>query len=76
MLLLSFLCSFGKDVVSCVVVSVTYLGHVFFARRCFMCTCVCYLCRFRVFWGGKKMVQRIVELVADYADRVNLTAPE
>ena len=31
---------------------------------------------FVFFGGGKKMVQRIVELVADYADRVNLTAPE
>jgi len=26
-----------------------------------------------VFWGEKKMVQRIVEAVADYEDRVNLT---
>jgi hypothetical protein len=29
---------------------------------------------FVFFWGEKKMVQRIVEVVADYEDRVNLTA--
>jgi hypothetical protein len=56
----------------CVVQSVTYIVLVFFGRR-LVCGCVCYLHRFRVFWGEKKMVQRIVE-VADYEDRVNLTA--
>ena len=65
--------SLGR-VVWCVLQSVTYTVLVFFGRR-LVCGCVCYLYRFLVFWGEKKMVQRIVEVVADYADRVNLTAP-
>ena len=68
-LLLSFLCFLGKDVVSCVVVCVTYIILVFFGRR-FVCSCVCYVYRFRVFWGEKKMVQRITEAVVDYEDRL------
>ena len=65
---------FLGDVVWCVVESVTCIVLVFFGLRCLVCGCVCYLYRFRVFWGEKKMVQRIVEVVADYEDRVNLTA--
>ena len=64
---------FFCDVVWCVDESVTYIVLVFFGRS-LECGCVCYLYRFRVFWGEKKMVQLNVEVVADYEDRVNLTA--
>ena len=75
---------FGESVCVC------YLCSCVFLRRCVVCSWVCYLCsscvflgdvwcvcylyRFRVFLGEKKMVQRNVEVVADYEDRVNLTA--
>jgi hypothetical protein len=64
---------FWGDVVWCVVQSVTYIVLVFFWRRCLVRGCYCYLYLFRVLGGKKKMVQRIVEVVADYEDRVNLT---
>jgi len=72
LLLMLFVCFFG-DVVWCVVESVTYIVLAFFGQP-LVCGCVCYLYRFRVFLGEKKMVQRIVEVVAEYEDRVNLTA--
>ena len=52
-ILILFFCILG-DVVWWVVVSVTYLVLVFFGRRCLVRGCVCYLYRFRVFWGGKE----------------------
>ena len=62
-----------RDVLWCVVRSFTYIVLLFFGRR-LVCRCVCYLFRFRVFFGEKKVVQGIVEVVADYEDHVNLTA--
>ena len=61
-----------REVLWCVVRSVTYIVLVFFGRR-LMCGCVLLISFSCFFWGGKKVVQRIVEVVADYEDHVNLT---
>ena len=52
LLLISFLCFLGKEVVWCVVVSVTYRVLVFFGRRCLVCGCVCYLYRLHTSSSG------------------------